>query len=81
MAQVWGNDMYVSANVTPPVAIKGAPDSRGTFLITVAPPAPQAVPPCPRFVSGLVQEQGSVCSRAQALCCQVLGANLPSNPL
>jgi len=59
--QMWGEDMFISLNVNPPGAA-GAPqyDPRGTFVLTVAPPAPEYTQPYNRSVVFILDRSGSM---------------------
>ncbi|KAG2498214.1 hypothetical protein HYH03_003965 [Edaphochlamys debaryana] len=59
--RVWGNDMFLALNVTPPRPPHPAdPDPRGSFVLTVAPPAPEFTHPFPRSIIFVLDRSGSM---------------------
>ncbi|EFJ49032.1 hypothetical protein VOLCADRAFT_104477 [Volvox carteri f. nagariensis] len=58
---VWGSDMFLALNVTPPRAPGPAdPDPRGAFVLTLAPPAPEHTTPFPRSIIFILDRSGSM---------------------
>jgi len=59
--EVWGKDVMVSLHVTPPrQPSPGDPDPRGTFLVSVSPPSPEATRSAPRSVVFILDRSGSM---------------------
>ena len=58
---VWGNDMFLALNITHPQQPSPMqPDPRGSFILTVAPPAPEFTQPFPRSIIFLLDRSGSM---------------------
>ncbi|PNH02127.1 Inter-alpha-trypsin inhibitor heavy chain H4 [Tetrabaena socialis] len=61
--RVWGNDMFLALSITPPRAAHPSPadpDPRGSFVLTVAPPAPEYTQPFPRSLIFILDRSGSM---------------------
>lgn len=59
--QVWGNDIYLALNVSPPAEPSPAnPDPRGAFVLSAAPPAPEHMTAFPRSVVFILDRSGSM---------------------
>ncbi|GIL58006.1 hypothetical protein Vafri_13201 [Volvox africanus] len=58
---VWGSDMFLALNVTPPRHPHPAdPDPRGAFVLSLAPPAPEYTTPFPRSIIFMLDRSGSM---------------------